>query len=72
VAAPTTDVELERLVARFARHWLDDPHAQRFGRQGQAQHGIDILATDRRHKVGEVWAFQAKCVAEFSSSDLGG
>jgi hypothetical protein len=70
MAIPTDDVELERLVARFARHWLDDPHAQRFGRQGQAQHGIDILATDRRRKVGEVWAFQAKCVAEFSSSDL--
>ncbi|WP_437909611.1 restriction endonuclease [Sorangium sp. So ce327] len=52
---------LERTIARFARDYLGDPHAALYGRQGQGQHGLDVLARDRRPAgTGRLWAFQAK------------
>jgi len=53
--------ELERYVARFSRDYLHDPHASLYGRQGQGQHGLDVLARDRRPEgSSRLWAFQTK------------
>ncbi|WP_433931025.1 NACHT domain-containing NTPase [Sorangium cellulosum] len=52
---------LERYIAHFAREYLGDPSAVLYGRQGQGQHGLDVLARDRRPAgTGRLWAFQAK------------
>lgn len=67
---PEDDVDLERLVARFARAYLHDPHAEPFGRRGQLQCGIDVLATDRRGVSGDIWTFQAKNTKTFRPGDL--
>lgn len=58
---PSDWSELEHYIARLARVMLRDPHAALYGRQGDAQHGLDVLATDRRPGgSGQRWAFQAK------------
>ncbi len=40
---------------------MKDLHASRYGVQGNGQHGIDVVAQDRRPEgTGKLWAFQAK------------
>ncbi|HEX8704739.1 MAG TPA: hypothetical protein VF815_38255, partial [Myxococcaceae bacterium] len=62
VPKPKDWEELEQYVARFARAYLCDFHARRYAQQGTDQHGIDVLARDRRPGGTEqLWAFEAKC-----------
>ena len=44
----SNDEEFERFCCEIARDVFGDFSAQRFGRSGQAQGGIDITATNRR------------------------
>jgi len=63
--------ELERLVARFARLYLNDDLAKRYLREGHTQYGVDVLAHDRRPgKHGARWAFQCKETKKFQPADL--
>jgi hypothetical protein len=65
---PSSWSELEHNIVWLARAMLHDPHAFLYGRQGDEQHGLDILATDRRPGgSGRRWAFQAK---DFRSQKL--
>ena len=53
--------ELEHLVLRLAGDLLKDPHASYYGTQGHEQHGLDVMAEDRRPDgTGKRWVFQAK------------
>lgn len=68
---PESDEDLERIVARYARLHLLDDLAERYKRDGQAQHGIDVIARDRRPGgSGVLWAFQCKCTKTFEPADL--
>lgn len=67
---PWDAVELERMVARYARLGLGDHHAQLRGRTGQRQHGIDVLAKERRGGQTIWWAFQAKHMKTFTKANL--
>ncbi|WP_295836142.1 hypothetical protein [uncultured Microbacterium sp.] len=42
---PPTDQDFEALVERLSRDRHPDATVQRFGRNGQAQHGVDVLIT---------------------------
>jgi tetratricopeptide (TPR) repeat protein len=44
---------------KLARRYWNDPHAQLHGRQGQAQHGVDITGEDKINNLHPV-AMQAK------------
>lgn len=50
----TNSVDFERFCCEIARDEFGDFFAQRYGRSGQAQGGIDISAIDRRGKLGKV------------------
>ncbi|MDQ7814236.1 MAG: NB-ARC domain-containing protein [Patescibacteria group bacterium] len=56
--------QFEQILADWAQEQLGDPSADRYGRSGQRQDGIDILARNRRTSGGggrvELWAIQAK------------
>lgn len=44
---------------KLAQRYWNDPHAQLHGRQGQAQHGVDITGEDKVNQLNPV-AMQAK------------
>lgn len=56
--------EFEEILARLLEALLLDTAADRYGKQGNPQHGIDILARNRKAAKDttkpEVWAVQAK------------
>ncbi|MFY0572926.1 NACHT domain-containing protein [Archangium lansingense] len=61
IPRPTDWKALERLIVRLARKLLRDTHASLYGTQGQRQHGLDVVARDRRPDgTGKLWAFQSK------------
>ncbi|HZI06837.1 MAG TPA: restriction endonuclease, partial [Archangium sp.] len=61
IPRPKEWTELEHLVLRLARDLLKDPHASYYGTQGHEQHGLDVMAEDRRPDgTGKRWVFQAK------------
>ncbi|PTL75434.1 NACHT domain-containing NTPase [Vitiosangium sp. GDMCC 1.1324] len=61
IPRPKEWTELEHLVLRLARDLLKDPHASYYGTQGHGQHGLDVMAEDRRPDgTGKRWVFQAK------------
>ncbi len=60
---PKTWELFEELIADWAASALADTSAARYGRSGQRQHGIDVLARNRRIDAGgdaEVWGIQAR------------
>jgi hypothetical protein len=58
---PVDEHDLEWMITRFARLFLHDPVANLYRRKGERQHGVDVLAQDRRPgKQGDLWAFQSK------------
>jgi len=68
---PEDPLDLERLVVRLARALLEDPAAHRYGRQGQSQFGVDVVATDRRTSATRTrWVFQCKRTATFSVANF--
>lgn len=62
--------DFERLVARIVVHGPDSRFRQAhiYGRSGQAQHGIDIIATEPLSKTVDV--FQCKRVQEIRRGEL--
>jgi len=60
---PESWERFEEILAELIQTLLNDPGADRYGRQGQSQYGIDILARNRRsqkQEKHEVWAIQVK------------
>lgn len=58
----------ERLVLRLARHQGDIAHCSLYGTKGQAQEGLDIIAT--RSSTGETICIQCKNVSSFGATDI--
>jgi hypothetical protein len=61
---PDTWQAFEQILVDWVQHTLRDTAADRYGRSGQRQNGIDILARDWRNATAgiapKVWAVQAK------------
>lgn len=60
---PDTWQLFEQILADWAQNELNDTGADRYGRNGQRQNGIDILARNRKQShdiMPEVWTIQAK------------
>ena len=61
---PETWQAFEQILADWVGFELNDANADRYGRSGQTQHGIDILARNRRNAQRqddlELWGIQAK------------
>jgi hypothetical protein len=71
IPRPADAVELEHMVEGFARVFLGDPLAHRYGRPGETQDGIDVVARDRRPgERGDLWAFQCKRTHAFRPKGL--
>lgn len=66
---PRSEDEFEEIVVDFLRLRWGDPNAQRFGRRGQRQHGVDVIGRPSR-LGGASAAGQAKNVASLSVSDV--
>lgn len=60
IARPTSDVEFERALTRIARLRYASDSFQRYGRKGQAQHGIDVRGF-RQNSSDDLLVLQGKC-----------
>jgi tetratricopeptide (TPR) repeat protein len=73
---PDTWQAFEQILADWVHHSLGDTAADRYGRTGQRQNGIDILARNWRQasagQTPELWAIQAKdyALGRLSPDDL--
>jgi len=59
IPAPKSWDEVEDIVDDLYRRLWDDPHAQRYGRSGQAQQGVDIYGQPA-HLDGRCAGIQCK------------
>lgn len=64
---PPTDQDFEALIERLGRDRHPDAIVQRFGRNGQAQHGVDVLVT---RADGTVDAYQCKHVESLGEATV--
>jgi len=60
----------ELLCARLVAREADIVDSHRYGKEGEAQHGIDILAERRSGERVERWAYQCKRYTRYTVSDL--
>jgi hypothetical protein len=66
---PASWDEFEKLVAELCiREWRT-PHVSRYGRQGQAQQGVDIFGYPDDDKT-RLTCVQCKCVASLDQTDI--
>jgi hypothetical protein len=66
---PRNDDEFEDIVVDCLRVRWGDPNVQRFGRSGQAQHGVDIIGRPARLN-GKIAGGQCKCTKALSLADV--
>lgn len=64
---PPTDQDFEALIERLGRDRHPDATVQRFGRNGQAQHGVDVLVT---RADGTSDAYQCKHVESLGEDTI--
>ncbi|NQZ09093.1 MAG: tetratricopeptide repeat protein [Algicola sp.] len=57
---PDEDKDFEDLCCLIAQEKYRDPDAQKYGRRGQKQFGVDILTVDRTHTPPQKVAIQCK------------
>jgi tetratricopeptide (TPR) repeat protein len=59
--------EFEKLIVRLADRDADVEHAQRFGKGGEKQEGIDVFA---RHADGSYTVYQCRKVEKLTAADI--
>lgn len=64
---PPTDQDFEALIEQLNRNRHPNANVQRFGRNGQSQHGVDVLLT---RADGTSDGYQCKHVAALSDDDI--
>jgi len=67
---PTNDADFETLCCHIAREKYQDNDAQKYGRRGQKQWGVDIKAIDRRVPGGQPLVIQCKFKKDNAKNQL--